>query len=198
MFNKPSNIEIINKINLLENKLDILLVSIDEQKKMSIKNKCHCKDSEIIVYNEIKSYINDKFTELENDLCNRIDFLEKNIDEIKILFNNYKNDVINNMEFIIDHIYKETQDFKDNVIFTKIKDMIVFTQSSNFDKLNNEILEIQNKIIKIDENTSNKYLAIDSNTQMEINQNSELINEFNLLSEKILNVIDDLYTILYE
>ena len=101
------------------------------------------------------------------------------------------------MEFIIDHIYKETQDFKDNVIFTKIKDMIVFTQSSNFDKLNNEILEIQNKIIKIDENTSNKYLAIDSNTQMEINQNSELINEFNLLSEKILNVIDDL-KILYK
>ena len=44
MFNKPSNIEIINKINLLENKLDILLVSIDEQKQMSIKNKCHCKD----------------------------------------------------------------------------------------------------------------------------------------------------------
>lgn len=189
MFNKPSNIDIINKINYLENKIDMLLSSIDEQKILSIKNKCHCKESEIIVYNEIKCYINDKFTELENDLCTKVNFLEKNIDEIKSLFNNYKNDVINNMEFIIDHIYNETQNFKDNIIFTKIKDMMIFTQNTNFDRLNNEIITIQNKVSKIHENTSNKYLP---------NSNSNLIDEIDLLSEKILNIINDLYIILYE
>lgn len=188
MFKKISNGDIVSKVNVLENKVDILLSNMSDL--LSKENgKCHCKNAELIVYNEIKTYINDKFTDLEYDLCERFENVEKNTDDIKKLFNNYKNDVINNMEFLIDHIYKETQNFKEHIVFTKIKNMIDFAQNDYFDKINNELAIINNKLNDI--TNLNDRNIID-------NDLFKYENFYNILCQYILSIIKDIDKLINE
>lgn len=191
---KGANGDIVTKVNILENKVDILLSNMsDLLSKENRHDKCHCKNAELIVYNEIKTYINDKFTDLEYDLCEKFENVEKNTDDIKKLFNNYKNDVINNMEFLIDHIYKETQNFKEHIVFTKIKNMIDFAQNDYFDKINNELAIINNKLNEINDistNLNDRY-TIDSHL-------FKYENFYNILCQHILSIIKDIDKLINE
>jgi hypothetical protein len=119
MFKKKKGWDNELSIMSLENKLDILI------KKSEEKDQCGCcGGADLQRYNELKVYIQDKFTELEKDICDRNVQLDKNLNNIQEILSTYKTDVLTNIEFVIDHIYRETQSYKNNIIFNKISDVV--------------------------------------------------------------------------
>lgn len=195
-----SNTEIMNKIMVVENKLDLFLSKVENDNP----NDC-CKNYESQIYNEIKDYINHKFIQIEGDICNKIKDVDSNVDNVKNLFNNYRNDVITNIEFIIDHIYKETQLFKDNVVFNKISEMFNTVNgevlkniddlykniSCNVKTIKEDIYNLESKInyINYDNELVSKNLRIEEDLR-------KYEDEYNHLCIKIAHTINDINQLL--
>jgi hypothetical protein len=69
----------------------------------SVRICCDCKYNESVVYEQIKCYIEEKVSTLQELLMSRI----SNIDILKEEFNNYRQDMIRNLDFIIYNLKNE-------------------------------------------------------------------------------------------
>lgn len=166
MFKKKSNKK--NKFS----KLEELEAKIDKLSNEILKNfsGCNCR-------------CNSDSNTIDKSLSEKIVNLEKNIDNIKKLFSDYRMDVMNNIENVIDHIYRDTENFKDNIIFTRINDMI----NINNEKLKNELVSIQNKINYME--FDNEILKKNLNIEQDLREYEE---KYNLLYEKIYKIIKEI------
>lgn len=111
MFRKVSNADLMSRLINLENKIDIVNTKIDSQSQL-LEGCCDCKNREVLVYKELKDYIEDKFSQLSNGIIERLnnqDQINNNIrlDTLKIcddVFEKYKTDIMDNLQTIITNI----------------------------------------------------------------------------------------------
>ena len=109
MFKKVSNIDLMNNIKKLENKLDILNTNLDSQ---SLQGCCNCKTKEALVYKELRDYLESKFADLVDNLTMKLD--EKNkankienkelVTNIHDTFDKCKLDIMDNLQTIITNL----------------------------------------------------------------------------------------------
>lgn len=95
-----SNIDLYNKISHLDNKLDIILAKMNEG---TVSACCDCKYNENIVYEQMKWYIEDKFTTLQDSLISKVAHVDVNVHILRNVFEDYRNDMINNLQLIINN-----------------------------------------------------------------------------------------------
>jgi hypothetical protein len=176
MFSKFKNIDVVNKLTSLENKLDVLILKTAEG---SIKGCCNCKQKEQAVYSELRTYIEDAF----NDLANKSVNMNQSLDSFKTVFEIYKNELINNLSYIIDHL--AMQQHTDgtcsnyNKITKEVSDVSKITKQMN-DKLDG--LFYENEVVK-------------HQLQLQEDVNKSL-NEVVVLQDKVQQAIDDINSIL--
>lgn len=127
MFGRITNIDLLNKIVELENKMDIFLLKNSEDNIIC----CDCKVKELLIYKEIKEYFEDKF----RDILTNIKKIEKQ-DNLNVFLENYKNEILTNFEKIISklEIIKNNEPDSSN------------NTNEKFDKINNQLITITNKI----------------------------------------------------
>ena len=59
MFRKVSNADLMSRLVNLENMIDIVNIKIDSQSNL-LQGCCDCKSREVLVYKELKDYIENK------------------------------------------------------------------------------------------------------------------------------------------
>jgi hypothetical protein len=143
MFRRVSNIDLLNKILELENKIDIYVLKSSDDNIIC----CNCKVKELIIYKEIKEYFEDKFRDIQNNLKQ----LEKQ-DKLNNFLENYKNEILTNFENIISKL--EIIKNNETANFDKIKDIRKLLSDDNiYTQLNTisnkiDLLYYENEIIK--------------------------------------------------
>lgn len=90
-----SNVELFNKLSHLDNKLDIILTKISEG---TFQSCCDCKYNENAVYEQMKCYIEDKFSTLQESLISKIGNVGINVQVLQAAFDDYRNDMITNLD----------------------------------------------------------------------------------------------------
>lgn len=130
MFGRVTNLDLLNKILELENKMDIISLQISDDNKVSC---CDCKVKELIIYKEIKDYFEDKF----GDIITNIKQIEQT-DKLNLYLENYKNEIVTNFETII----LKLEDLKNN----NQHGQNIYNIKENFDKITDQINNITNKI----------------------------------------------------
>lgn len=147
MFSKITNLDLLNKILELENKMDIISLQISNDNKISC---CDCKGKELIIYKEIKEYFEDKF----QDIVKNIKQIEQT-EKLNIFLEDYKNQIITNFETIISKLELiKTNENGAQVSFLNldqnIKDIHKLLTNNNikenFDKITDQLNNITNKI----------------------------------------------------
>lgn len=147
MFGRVTNLDLLNKILELENKMEIISLQISDDNKVTC---CDCKVKELIIYKEMKEYFEDKF----GDIIKNIKQIEKT-DTLNLFLENYKNDIISNFETIItkleslnnnDHgLQISLPNFDQNI--KDIRKLLTNNNNNeNFDKITNQLNTITNKI----------------------------------------------------
>ena len=132
MFRRITNIDLLNKILELENKIDIITLKNSENNIVC----CDCKVKELNIYKEIKDYFEDKFKDILDNLIK----IEKQ-DTLNNLLENYKNEILTNFETII---LKLKINFESSNSDQKITDNC--DNKDNFDKIHFQLNTISNKI----------------------------------------------------
>jgi len=111
MFQKVSNVDLMSRLVNLENKIDIVNTKVDSQSQL-LQGCCDCKSREVIVYKELKDYIEDKFSQLTLGIIDRLNSIDEinssaQLNTQKIcneVFEKYKTDIIDNLQTIITNI----------------------------------------------------------------------------------------------
>jgi hypothetical protein len=111
MFRKVSNVDLMSRLVHLENKIDIVNTKVDSQSQL-LQGCCDCKSREVIVYKELKDYIEDKFSQLTLGIIDRLNSLEEINSSVQLntqkicneVFEKYKTDIIDNLQTIITNI----------------------------------------------------------------------------------------------
>lgn len=179
MFRRTTNFDLLNKIQELENKMDIICAKLYDD-DMTFKGCCDCKVKEINVYKEIKDYFEDKF----NDILIKFDQIEKQ-DKLNNFLENYKNEILTNFENIISNleIIKNTNenDNCDNEKGPDIYNLLKNDLVENYDNITNQLNCISNKLdILYFENEIIKHqLSLEEDIrkyEQEINNMSNIIN----------------------
>lgn len=211
MFKKVSNIDLMNNIKKLENKLDILNTNLDSQSLQGC-----CKTKEVLVYKELRDYLESKFTDLVDKLTdnltikldekNKANEIEKNelVTNIHDTFDKYKLDIMNNLQTIItsnnvinsipvieqlkNEIIKYKTDTEKDVC--KILTLFQNVNRSIDDKLGN----LNNVIQTIGENTNGKFDVIDVKLNSIYFENEIIKHQF-LLEEQIRQSIEEISNI---
>lgn len=170
MFRRTTNFDLLNKIQELENKIDIICVKLYDD-DITFKACCDCKEKELIIYKEIKEYFQAKF----NDILTKIENIEKQ-DKLNNFLENYKNEILTNFETIISklEVIKNNETTCDNE--TNIYNLV-----ENYDKINNQLKSISNKLDNLYfENEIIKHqLSLEEDIrkyEQEINNMSNIIN----------------------
>ena len=127
MFHRITNLDLLNKILELENKIDIISLKGSENNIVC----CDCKVNELIIYKEIKEYFEDKF----RDILENIKQIEK--DKLNNVLETYKNEILTNFETIISKL-EDLKNNKQNNENNNIKE--------HFDKITDQLNNITNKI----------------------------------------------------
>jgi hypothetical protein len=83
----------------LENKIDIVTTRLNSE---STQGCCDCKSREVLVYKELKDYLETKFTELSNKFESEERTVLKN--HINDTFEICRNDIIDNLQTIITNL----------------------------------------------------------------------------------------------
>jgi hypothetical protein len=224
MFKKVSNIDLMNNIKKLENKLDILNTNLDSQ---SLQGCCNCKTKEALVYKELHDYLESKFTDLVDNLTIKLD--EKNkentnemwhknkierdefVMNIHDTFNKYKLDIMNNLQTIITNL--SLSEKSNNVInsipvIEQLKNEIIKYKTETeqdvykiltlFENINRSIddkLDNLNSIIQtLGENTNGKFDVIDVKLNSIYFENEIIKHQF-LLEEQIRQSIEEITNI---
>lgn len=172
MFKKTSNMDLLNKLNSLENKVDVILYKLNKETYMGC---CDCKNKETQIYNELKLYIEDKIEELKSQFINKLDEINVSTNNFNELFYNYKTELVNNLDTIINQIYSsnESKVSKNTGDYTTLIDNL----SSKIDTIFYENEVIKHQFLLEDE--IRKY-------------NDEILN----LKTEIKTVLNDINTIL--
>lgn len=101
MFKKSvSNVDLYNKLSHLDNKLDVILTKLNEG---TVTSCCDCKYNEIRIHEQL---IEDKFTCLQEELITKISGVDKNVEMLKQAFENYRQDLITNLQIIVCNLDK--------------------------------------------------------------------------------------------
>jgi hypothetical protein len=127
MFHRITNLDLLNKILELENKIDIISLKNSENNIIC----CNCKVKELNIYKEIKDYFEDKFL----DVLDNLKQIEKQ-DKLNNFLENYKNEIVTNFENIISNLEINSD------IDKKIKDNC----DNNNKDLSTQLNTISNKI----------------------------------------------------
>jgi hypothetical protein len=221
MFKKVSNIDLMNNIKKLENKLDILNTNLDSQ---SLQGCCNCKTKEVLVYKELRDYLESKFTDLVDNLTIKLD--EKNkaneiekkelVTNIHDTFDKYKLDIMNNLQTIITNLNLSLSEKSINSI-NSINSIPVIEQLKNeiikyktdtekdvckiltlFQNVNQSIDDklgnLNNVIQTIGENTNGKFDVIDVKLNSIYFENEIIKHQF-LLEEQIRQSIEEISNI---
>lgn len=94
MFKKISNIDLSNKIDNIENKIDIINLRLDSQ---TTEGCCDCKSREKVIYSQIKDYLEEKFNKFTHDITVKLN--DKEV--INTVFLKYHNEILENIDKII-------------------------------------------------------------------------------------------------
>uniref|UniRef100_A0A6C0H703 Uncharacterized protein n=1 Tax=viral metagenome TaxID=1070528 RepID=A0A6C0H703_9ZZZZ len=100
MFKKVSNIDLRNKIDCLDNKLDIVMSHLSASN--NIIGCCDCQARETKVYNELKDFLETKMNSFKTEIESKLEHSSSNT--FVNLFEEYKQELITNLELIIQHI----------------------------------------------------------------------------------------------
>ena len=177
MFNKVKNIDLLNKILVIENKIDILNKRLGD-------NNCDCQDIEVEFSKDIKEYFENKIVDFNNQIKevnqnNKISEKIINTNNVLItnfnkMFEEYQNEVVNNLQKIFDSLYNYNK--KDipasNQLYLKQMDII--------NKITNFQNDINIKITLLDSKVDNLYF------------DNEIIKHQLLLEEEIRKCSDEI------
>ena len=100
MFKKVSNIDLKNKIDCLDTKLDIVMSQLSASN--SITGCCDCQARETRIYNELKEFLETKMEGFKADIESKLE--QSNSSTFVSLFEEYKHELICNLELIIQHL----------------------------------------------------------------------------------------------
>ena len=169
MFGKVNNVDLMNRLTHLENKLDIINTNLDSQ---SLEGCCNCKTKETLVYKELRDYLESAFADLLDNITTKLD--NKLINENKIVtdtFEKYKCDIMDNLQTIIKTISTSNNNTllddlkKEMVIYKKDTERDVSKILTLFENVNKSIdeklIKLNNIIQTGDENMINKFDIID-------------------------------------
>lgn len=173
MFNKITNLDLLNKINILENKVDMILCHINTN---TLSGCCDCKKKECHIYNELKLYIEEKNDILKEEVIKGFDNTTVFLNKFNDVFNNYKNDLITCLDTIINQISKENDVSTDDTNVPQLNTLYGLILSLN-SKIDNIFYE--NEIIKhqfLLEDDIRKYSDEIDNLNKEVNNMLENIN----------------------
>lgn len=187
MFNKVKNIDLLNKIDTVENKIDILNTNLNNIS--SIKGCCDCQNRELTIYKEIKEYLETKIIQFNN----QIEEMNKNnqinekiintnnmlIIEFNKMFEEYRNEVIDNLQKIIDNLYSYNKDSISVSNNAYIQKMDIIERINDLEKdidLKISDLYFENQIIK------HRFLL-----EEEIRKCNDEVNNLSLMIEKTLS-----------
>jgi predicted HTH domain antitoxin len=176
---KVTNLDLSNKISLLENKLDVVMTKVQNE---SIVGCCECREKETLIYNELRLYLSDKFTEFENDLQSRLQQFDKSVDFFRDIFENYKSELIGNLEILANHITKNESFSKMNdITLSKIYELLDTSQTENQELLKKNNVHIVNYNKRLD-------TVVDINSKLQ-----NLIKTTDLHNVNILKRLDMLF-----
>jgi hypothetical protein len=220
MFKKVSNIDLLNNIKKLENKMDILNTNLDSQ---SLQGCCNCKTKEVLVYKELRDYLESKFTDLVDKLTdnltikietkNKANEIEKTelVTNIHDTFDKYKLDIMDNLQTIIKNLNSTLpitnpsvslpviEQLKDEIIKYKTdteKDVCkILTLFENVNRsIDDKLGNLNNVIQTIGENTNGKFDVIDVKLNSIYFENEIIKHQF-LLEEQIRQSIEEINNI---
>lgn len=99
MFKKVSNIDLKNKIDCLDNKLDIVMSRLTSGNTIGC---CNCQARETQVYNELKDFLETKMEQFKSDIESKLE--QSSTQPLISMFEEYKHELICNLELIIQHL----------------------------------------------------------------------------------------------
>lgn len=150
MFTKISKIDLLNKVNTLENKIDIILSSINNNTFIGC---CDCKKKECHIYNELKYYIEEQKNFVKEDNIN-------NLDKLDAIFSNYKKDLVDTLETIISTYNTFNKSTDIDTVLKSINNSVI-SLSSKIDSVfyENEVIKhqllLEDEIRKYEDEISN-------------------------------------------
>lgn len=206
MFKKVSNIDLMNRLTSLENKLDILNTNLDSQ---SLEGCCNCKSKEALVYKELCEYLETKFSDLVNNITLKFDekakINENRNEELVVNIHDTKDDIMDNLQTIITNLSlsnKENSDFSSGYIIEQLKnEMINYKIDTEqdickiltlFENVNRAIdIKLDELNNKIGENMNGKFDVIDVKLNSIYFEN-EIIKHQLLLEDEIRKSIEEI------
>jgi hypothetical protein len=206
MFKKVSNIDLMNRLTSLENKMDILNTNLDSQ---SLEGCCNCKSKEVLVYKELCEYLETKFSDLVSNITLKLDekakINENRNEELVINIHDTKDDIMDNLQTIITNLSlsnKENSDFSSGYIIEQLKnEMINYKIDTEqdickiltlFENVNRAIdIKLDELNNKIGENMNGKFDVIDVKLNSIYFEN-EIIKHQLLLEDEIRKSIEEI------
>jgi len=169
----------------LENKIDIVNTKIDSQSQL-LQGCCDCKSREVIVYKELKDYIEDKFSQLTLGIMDRLNSLEEinhsvQLDTQKIyneFFEKYKMDIMDNLQTMITNISISNIPVNSNSEFC-----------SNVG-IQSKLLDLNECLDKLTEESSNRFSVVNMKLDSIYFEN-EVIKHQLKLEDDIRNAIEE-------
>jgi hypothetical protein len=182
MFNKVKNVDLLNKMLVIENKIDILNNRVN-----NATLHCCCNDvekTEIEFSKEIKDYLETKIVDFNNEIKeinqnNKISEKIVNTNNILItnfnkMFEDYKIEVVNNLEKIFDSLHNYNK-----------KDLIISNKEYS------KKMDVLNKISTVENNINTKISLLDSKID-NLYFDNEIIKHQLLLEEEIRKYTDEI------
>lgn len=202
---KITNLDLSNKISLLENKMDIILTKVDTE---TIVGCCECQEKETMIYSELKLYLSDKFSEFEKELQSRLQQLDNSVDCFRDIFDNYKSELIGNLEILANHISKNDSYSKMNdVTLSKIYELIDNSHMENQELLKKHTINLNDYNKKLDNCTdinSKLQCLIKTSESQNINllkkldvlfYENEMIKHQLLIEDELRKYNDEIYSL---
>lgn len=185
MFRKVSNVDLMSRLVNLENKIDIVNTKVDSQSQL-LQGCCDCKSREVIVYKELKDYIEDKFSQLTLGIMDRLNSLEEinhsvQLDTQKIyneFFEKYKMDIMDNLQTMITNISISNIPVNSNSEFC-----------SNVG-IQSKLLDLNECLDKLTEESSNRFSVVNMKLDSIYFEN-EVIKHQLKLEDDIRNAIEE-------
>lgn len=133
MFKKVSNIDLKNKIDYLDNKLDIVMNFLSSTN--TITGCCDCQARETKIYNDLKNFLETKMEGIKTDIESKLE--QSNSSTFVGLFEEHKHEIIYNLEIIIQHL----KDINTNAPAHTINDIykLLLSHTSAINSLDNRV-----------------------------------------------------------
>jgi hypothetical protein len=192
MFNR---ISVINKIETVENKIDILLARIESE---TLFGCCDCKKRESDFCKELKTYIEDKMTQMEKDMKEKLANIDASLVCFTDILHSYKTDLVGNLEIISEHIANTPQEgalSKIHEIIETIKQEQKQHQNKLLESMNvlGRQLEVQIKISSEENVNTQRKLDVLFYENEIIKHQLLLEDEIRRYNDEIINIKDKVH-----